>query len=67
MSYTFDHWMLDGVNIGSSNPVNITMNANHNLVAEFKRSPALNNPSAIVQSPSFNGTPALNKPTVTFS
>ncbi|MEM3694320.1 MAG: hypothetical protein QXI39_09915 [Candidatus Bathyarchaeia archaeon] len=31
----FDHWELDGVNVGSQNPYTVTMNAPHNLVAVF--------------------------------
>jgi parallel beta-helix repeat protein len=33
--YVLDYWELDGVNIGSFNPVNVTMNTNHNLCAIF--------------------------------
>jgi len=33
--YYFDHWLLDGVNVGSSNPYIITMNKNHSLEAMF--------------------------------
>lgn len=33
--YYLDHWQLDGDNVGSSNPVSITMNANHTLNAIF--------------------------------
>lgn len=35
IGYALDHWKLDGVNIGSSNPVNITMDADHTLQAVF--------------------------------
>jgi len=34
-NYTFDHWELDGVDIGKPNPVNVTMNADHKLHAVF--------------------------------
>jgi hypothetical protein len=34
-NYTFDHWELDSVNIGASNPVDVTMDANHSLHAVF--------------------------------
>jgi hypothetical protein len=37
--YVFDHWELDSNNIGSANPVSITMNTNHNLRAVFIYSP----------------------------
>jgi hypothetical protein len=33
--YTFDSWFLDGTNAGSLNPITVTMNAPHNLVAQF--------------------------------
>jgi PKD repeat protein len=33
--YVFDHWELDGVNVGSANPLFVTMNSNHTLTAVF--------------------------------
>jgi len=33
--YKPDHWILDGSSAGSSNPINILMNNNHNLQAVF--------------------------------
>jgi hypothetical protein len=33
--YLFDHWILDGSNSGSTNPISITMSANHVLKAVF--------------------------------
>jgi hypothetical protein len=33
--YAFDHWELDSVNVGASNPYNVTMNQNHTLKAFF--------------------------------
>ncbi|PVX23465.1 MAG: hypothetical protein CW691_10545 [Candidatus Bathyarchaeum sp.] len=33
--WTFDHWVLDGQNAGSSSPINVYMNTNHNLQAVF--------------------------------
>ncbi len=33
--YLFDHWELDGVNIGTTIPMKVTMNANHTLHAVF--------------------------------
>jgi len=35
INYLFDHWELDGLDIGSSNPVDVTMDANHALHALF--------------------------------
>jgi hypothetical protein len=37
-SYLFDHWQLDGENVGAANPMNVTMNTDHSLLAVFKRS-----------------------------
>jgi len=34
-TYVFDHWKLDGINIGSNNPVNILMDTNHTILAVF--------------------------------
>ncbi|MEM3760280.1 MAG: FG-GAP-like repeat-containing protein [Candidatus Bathyarchaeia archaeon] len=34
-NYMFDHWELDGVNIGSSNPTKVTMDRDHSLHAVF--------------------------------
>lgn len=33
--YTFDHWTLDAVNVGSTNPYSVTMNQNHTIEAFF--------------------------------
>jgi hypothetical protein len=33
--YTFDYWELDSVNVGSTNPIIVTMDQNHNLHAVF--------------------------------
>jgi hypothetical protein len=37
--YTFDHWTLDLVNVGATNPYTVTMNQNHTLEAFFKPIP----------------------------
>jgi|GEM_PF-1596224 len=34
-NYVFDYWELDGVNVGSENPINVPMTANHALHAVF--------------------------------
>jgi hypothetical protein len=34
-NYTLDHWELDGVDVGNPNPINVTMDANHDLHAVF--------------------------------
>jgi hypothetical protein len=34
--YVLDHWELDGDNVGSANPYNVTMDADHTLRAVFK-------------------------------
>lgn len=33
--YFFDHWELDGINVGSDNPINITMDKDHAIQAFF--------------------------------
>jgi hypothetical protein len=38
-SYAFDHWEIDGTNVGSSNPYSVLMNGNHTLNAVFKTLP----------------------------
>jgi hypothetical protein len=40
--YEFDHWELDGVNIGSANPITITMDSDHILHAVFVVPPPYN-------------------------
>ncbi len=37
--YNFDHWQLDGSNFGNTNPITVTMDANHALSAVFKLIP----------------------------
>jgi uncharacterized repeat protein (TIGR02543 family) len=37
--YTFNHWELDGANVGPTNPITITMDSNHNLHAVFSAAP----------------------------
>jgi hypothetical protein len=37
--YIFDHWELDGVNVGSVNPYTVTMNKDHTLKAVFASAP----------------------------
>jgi len=38
-SYAFDHWLLDGTSVGSSNPYSVLMDGNHTLKALFKPLP----------------------------
>ena len=33
--YYLSHWLLDGVNVGNSNPIAVPMNQSHELVAVF--------------------------------
>lgn len=33
--YSFDHWVLDGANAGSTNPISLVMDADHSLQAVF--------------------------------
>lgn len=37
--YQFDHWKLDGVDIGSENPYSVIMDTNHSIDAIFEYSP----------------------------
>jgi len=39
--YIFDHWELDSVNVGSTNPYTVLMDKNHTLEAIFAYSPPL--------------------------
>jgi len=41
VDYSFDHWELDGTNIGSAVPVTVTMDEDHTLHAVFIYSPAV--------------------------
>ena len=34
-----DHWLLDNINVGTTNPIEVTMNENHVLVAVFAEKP----------------------------
>lgn len=34
-NYIFDHWNLDGANVGTTNPISFNMNTNHTLEALF--------------------------------
>jgi len=47
--YTFDHWELDTVNVGSTNPYSVTMDQNHTIKAFFTQIP----PSPTVGGVSF--------------
>lgn len=52
--YTFDHWVLDSVNVGSANPYVVTMNENHTLQALFTKIPSVGGISMKLSvSPSF--------------
>jgi len=37
--WNFDHWELDTVDVGSANPIDVTMDADHSLVAVFTEEP----------------------------
>ena len=49
--WTFSHWLLDSVNVGSNSPYIVTMNSNHSLVAVFTEIPPDNG-----DEPSFEET-----------
>jgi parallel beta-helix repeat protein len=40
-NYLFDHWELDAVNVGSTNPYTVPMNKDHTLKAVFSPKPAV--------------------------
>jgi len=44
IDYNFDHWELDGVSVGSSNPYPVFMDNNHTLLAVFKAQLLLEGP-----------------------
>ncbi|MGD2066468.1 MAG: hypothetical protein PVI43_04795, partial [Candidatus Bathyarchaeota archaeon] len=37
--WSFSHWMLDSVDVGSANPYTVTIDNNHNFVAVFTENP----------------------------
>ena len=39
--YVFDHWELDSVDVGSTNPISVTMDQNHTLIAVFNKIPTV--------------------------
>jgi len=39
IGYAFDHWELNGTNVGAANPIQITMNAHYHLTAVFAALP----------------------------
>jgi len=39
--WDFDHWLLDGVNVGGANPYSVAMNEDHILSAIFQEEPPL--------------------------
>jgi len=43
-NYLFDHWELDGLNVGSATPYVVVMNKNHTLKAIFRHIPPPANP-----------------------
>lgn len=50
--WNLDHWLLNGINVGSTNPYSITMNKDHNLTAVFTEEE---------QSPQSEGTVVINE------
>jgi len=57
--YSFDHWELDGIGIGSDNPVDVPMDNNHTLAAVFvdDTPPEIGDPA---QDPAENIQPGQN-------
>ncbi len=58
--YFFDHWELDGVNIGSTNPYAVTMNANQALRALFTLQPTPTPTSSSTPTVSSSSTPTAS-------
>jgi hypothetical protein len=49
IGYAFDHWVLDGRNVGAANPLQVIMDTNHTLGAVFiKAQPANPQPTPYV-------------------
>lgn len=57
--YSFDHWELDEISAGSTNPIDVLMDKNHTLLAVFVDNiqPQIGNPT---QDPSANIQPNQN-------
>jgi hypothetical protein len=55
--YAFDHWELDGTNIGSVNPTVVTMDMNHTLLAVFTEIPPPTKHTLTVDSSPIQGVP----------
>jgi len=57
--YSFDHWELDGINIGSDNPVDVPVDNNHTLIEAFidDTPPEIGDPT---QDPAENIQPGQN-------
>jgi aryl-phospho-beta-D-glucosidase BglC (GH1 family) len=53
--YNFDLWVKDGVNVGSSNPLSVTMSASHTLKATFTQATVVTAQSSTVNKPYVQG------------
>ena len=47
--YRLLYWLLDGSNAGNTNPITVTMNAPHQLVAVFSQGPSVFTESPTLQ------------------
>jgi len=47
--YSLLYWLLDGANVGNSNPITVTMNQSHQLVAVFSQGPSVFTESVSLQ------------------
>jgi hypothetical protein len=47
--YSLLYWLLDGSNVGNANPITVTMNAPHQLVAVFSQGPSVFTESVSLQ------------------
>jgi hypothetical protein len=57
VNWSFDHWVLDGVNLGDQNPYTVNMERNHNIMAVFTGTtpPSLSNYTLIIEPPEGSG------------
>lgn len=51
VGYSLNYWVLDGVNVGSSNPINVLMDMNHSLQAVFSVEPIASHVLSVNSTP----------------
>jgi hypothetical protein len=58
--WVFDHWLLDGVDIGNLNPYTLNMNANHTIQATFKQVQVVPTPKYVLTISGPEGSGSTN-------